>query len=536
MLAASALAIILTLPTQTSLAPDISTRYQSGASYEALPDVQQQLRADAMRDKRELARATWLMTLDEALVIAMQHNRDIIVERFSYELADTQVALAEAGFAPSLTFGSQWSQSDIDLDSTVSVAGTGANREKVTSFGSFAGQPSQFGFSKPLVTGGLLSADFATGSSFQQPEGGFTTFNPAWRSTTTFQLTQPVFRGGRELSTASIRIAQANRAGSNYRFHAALNALYRDVEIAYWELAIRIADWELRKTAVTQAETTLKKELRKLQIGESSRPAVGQARENYRRTRMTMLFVHSRLLAAERELRGILGLPGFDGRVITIPQDATEPIANRDWQVAVATMRARRPELASQRTVIQAAETQRRVAESALEPDVDVIARYSLPGLGGTFRDSMDKMWDDGTYSWTMGVQYNHPIGNCAGKAAFRQAQLEYRRQVAVFESIEYSLMFELQSAFQEVIAAESLFDESRFLREAADERRIAAEEYYELGESGIDFLLRSRTAHTDAMVEEKQNLFQLRQRIAQWEYAQGTIRDHRQLQVTIAN
>lgn len=487
---------------------------------------------DRPRTVAEFSRpAKRMLSLEDALLVALRNNRTLKVARFTPQIARTQVTVAESFFDPWYEVGAGWGVRDTQLASSIDVAGTNSDFQRVETFGASAGQPVQLGIGKRLLSGGTVRADWQAGYMRQSPVGDFAAVNPAWNTATIFSLEQPLFRGrGMDVNQAPILVAQSGYRQSEYEFQLALMSLVRDVELAYWDFALSSQLLEVSRQATDQAFDTLSNELEKMKLGESSRPAIAQAREHYERTRIVFISQKNALLRAERSFRQVLGIPGFDQTELELQADQQRPAVDADWERAVLRLKSERPDYRAQMLAADIAWHEYLIAKNQTRPDLNLVGSYTLPGLDQRFSNSFDKMLTDGTYDWNLGIQYRRPVRNRLLESEARRAELQYGMQRARLDELEYGLLHELQQAYQDLISAVETADVHTQLRMASRERLDANTEFFRLGGLAIDFLLRSQVAYSESLAQEKSAMINVRKALVQWAYSQGTLLDNRSI------
>src|SRR5262249_50048530 len=145
--------------------------------------------------------------------------------------------------------------------------------------------------------------------------------------------------------------------------------------------------------------------------------------EEFRGARLQALGV---VLEAERNLRGILGLPIEDGmRLVPITPPTLAPY-RPDWNSALMDCLTSRPELILARDNVRASQMNLIANLNFLKPDLRFFATYTPVGFGtqldgnGTFIDGTNtprtsnafrSLASDHFNDWTLGLALNVPLG-----------------------------------------------------------------------------------------------------------------------------
>lgn len=510
-------------------------------------------------------RKRWELTLAEAKRIALEHNKQIAVVQYVPGDAGTQIDFQLASFDAFFEAGGGWGRQEQQVVNRVQVVGTGRDAIIQKLFGSsiplpgsafgvattsgantgviplnstvrnagfsnpgagVVGQPlNMLGFGKRLATGGIARVNYSLGYNNINPVNVFTAVNPAWQSSVNLTMQQPILQGaGVEFNRAPILIARAIYEQTLKDFQTQVNTLLRDVEIAYWQLTFTYYDLDSRQKGMEQALATWQKEKNKFEVGTGSKPDVAQAREQFEFFRAARLQALTRVLAAERDLRRVMGLPPDDDRqIVTKDQPLIAEYAPH-WQAGVLEAMELRPELAAERFVIRALELQVLQAKNGLLPDLTANGTYSVTGLDNQWDKSIDVLTDNRYTTWTLGFRYTQQIGERSAHAEVRRAQLALGRGRANLRNLEHTYICDLHEAYQNVISNYELIQVQKDRREAAAQQLQAREQFYKQGKTTIDVLLQAQTTFADALRDEAQAIVNYNQSIIRWEFVRGTI------------
>lgn len=498
-----------------------------------------------VRDPGETDKIPWKLTLAEVKRITLENNKQIAFLGYRPGEAGTVVDLRLSAFDAFFSFGGAWSGSEQQVLSNIQVIGTG--RDAITQK-LFGGAQAGYGFNatqgaatqevfssipgaevlgifKRNATGGLTRLTYTLDYQNINPVNVFTAINPAWRSAVNIGLEQPVLQGaGVEFNRAPILIARANYEQQIKDFQANVQTLLRDVEIAYWQINFAYQDLYSRQTGMEQALATWQKEKNKQEVGTGAVPDVAQAREQYEFFRAARLQALTRVLAAERDLRRLMGLPPDDDRRIIPADDPVIAEYAPNWQIAIQETMEFRPELAGQRFLVRAAELEVLRQKNGLLPDLTLAANYSITGLADDWDQSINVLTDSRFTVWTLGGRYRQQIGERAAHAAVRRANLALSRERATLRNLEHTYLCDLHEAYQNIISFYDLIQVQKDRREAATQQLEAREQFYRQGKTTIDVLLQAQTAFADALRDEGQAIVQYNQALARWEFAKGTI------------
>src|SRR5215207_5645743 len=177
-----------------------------------------------------------------------------------------------------------------------------------------------------------------------------------------------------------------------------------------------------------------------------------QTRAQYELFRAQRITALGRVLDAERQIRGLMGLPLEDGSRLVPSDTPTLSPFRPDWASAENEALALRPELVLARQDVKFRQLDLLVQKNSLRPDLRFIATYDINGLGTRLDGSptrfagfgtdaagntigltspgnaLASLTDNNFNSWQMGFRLNVPIGFRDAHAAVRSARLNLYR------------------------------------------------------------------------------------------------------------
>ncbi|WP_283435211.1 TolC family protein [Neorhodopirellula lusitana] len=315
-----------------------------------------------------------------------------------------------------------------------------------------------------------------------------------------------------------VRIAQINTRIEITDFKAAVRDLLLNVERAYWELSLSYRNLEAKVQGRDAALATWRIVQARLETGDADGAEEALARERYYAwvTEVENAFVgradglaasnaaqdssvrfDTGLLAAERRLRFLIGIPFYDGKLIR-PIDATiqsEVIFDRPSSLAFALQN--NIELQSQKLNITKHECELVAARNFLQPQVDLIGRYRMHGFGEELFGSTNEA-NSGAYSdllrgdlqdWAVGLEWKSPVGFRRGHSAVRNAQFQLMREKAIYFEQERQIAIELDAAFAEQQRAFATSGINQDRVDAARQRVAAVREKYQVVDFPLEFV-----------------------------------------------
>ncbi len=396
--------------------------------------------ANASRIDQLLQNGKIMLSMDDAVALALENNLDIGIARYNLNIADTEVLRSKGGANNFLGVNSGIVQNTPGGDAgglggTVgsgpggtapAPGGIGAGTNGlvsstlgigpvITSFdpvisgtaqedhantlasSSFTGVPllSQntgtynFAYNQGFSWGTNLSVGFNnTRTTTNSP---FTSYSPLINSGFQAKVTQHLLQGfGLLPNTRLIRITKNNREISDVAFRLQITTTVDQIENLYWNLVYAYENVKVQQEALAFAEKTLSDTQKQVKIGslapiEEVRALNTVATDQQALTQAQTNLDLQQLLMKNALSRNLQDPILADAEVIptsTVQLPDQEPVVPTEELVTDAL--AHRAELAESRIDLSNREISSKALRNALLPSVDVYAYYGGTGLGGS--------------------------------------------------------------------------------------------------------------------------------------------------------
>jgi outer membrane protein len=345
-----------------------------------------------------------MLSLDDAISIALENNLNISIERFVPWIAQAALLKAKAGgipqsgtsqqvvlgnspsisFDPILTSGVNWSRSSIPVNNPF-ISGTGtATLGGLTTYNANY----NFGYSQGFHTGTNISITFQNDRSSSSSSANL--LNPAVQSTTVYTISQPLLNGFGILPNTryiieaknSIRVAQS-------QFAQQVIATVAQVSNDYWELVYDIENIKVQDAAVGVSTKLYNDNKKQLEIGTMAPLDVLTAESQLATDTQNLIVAQTTRLQQEVVLLNDITKnqldPSLSGVQIvpTTPISTPEVVENVPLPDAVKEAWEKRPEIQQADLNLKNAGIEVKVTKNALLPSLNVYGQYSATGLGG---------------------------------------------------------------------------------------------------------------------------------------------------------
>jgi outer membrane protein len=345
-----------------------------------------------------------MLSLEDAVSLALENNLNINIERFVPWIQETQLLKAKAGgipqfgntqqvvlgsspsvsFDPIVTADFGWQHANIPVNNPF-TAGTGTNAVPVVNANTaFV----NLGYTQGFHTGTNLSVVFNTARNTSNEPDLF--FNPAITPVMTATLSQPLLNGfGILPNTRYIIEAKNNIKVANSQFAQQVIATVTQTSNDYWELVYDRENVKVEEAAVAVSQKLYGDNKKQLEIGTMAPLDVLTAESQLATDQQNLIVAQTNKLQQETVLLNDIAKNLLAKDVAGIEIVPTTPIATPDiveniaLQDAVQEAWKKRPELFQADLNLKNAGIEVKATQNALLPTLDAYIQYTSQGLNG---------------------------------------------------------------------------------------------------------------------------------------------------------
>jgi outer membrane protein len=379
-----------------------------------------------------------MLSINDAVALALENNLDIVLARYNLNIADTDVLRARAGSnvlgvntgiiqnTPGGGVGGLSGPVGSGTGGTsVAAGGVGTGTNGLVSSTLGIGAPiTSF---DPIVTGTLqMDRDFAESTSLFSPvavgntntgtadfsyiqgfhwgtdlsvgftnthtttNNPFTTYTPLLSSGMKVQLTQQLLQGfGFLPNTRFIRIAKNNREISDVAFRLQVITTVDQIENLYWNLVYAYENVKVQQEALAFAQRTLADNQKQVQFGTLPPIQVVSAESTVSTDQQNVILAQTNLELQELLMKNALtrnledpilaGAEVIPTSAMQLP--ATEPVV--PTQDLINDALSHRAELSESRIDLNTRQLNNKAVRNAMLPTLNLYAYYGGSGIGG---------------------------------------------------------------------------------------------------------------------------------------------------------
>ena len=462
---------------------------------------------------------------------------------------DRSVAAARTDFDPELNFDGVWGEDEKVQNSLLDSGGIppGGIRTEDTS-------NVNLGVRKRLMTGGEVNLNQSV--QYLQDNVPGRLFQSAYSGAAKAEFRQPILAGaGYEYNSIAgplsgslkgitgvqqgIVIARINEHISALEFQRQLQDLLHEVEVAYWRFVYQHEAAHYLELALAEAEAGVVSAERRAQIGEKEGSAVDVSEA--RILVFDLKSQHSQALSelSEQEsiLRRLLNLPPTDGTFLVPADSFSEAEFAVDQDTGIESALTARIELLAQKQQIRSLQLQLNAARKVNAARLDFISSYSANAFGDDLLGAQNPPGSQGFGSaagsqfrgdqtgWTLGFQFERPLGLRLGKLQVTNLELRVAKAHAILNAQEseirhevYGVLRQLNQAKAQMINAKQRGDEVTRRVEALVSRQKA-----DPANTSTHEVIQAHRAVFDASTQVNRYLMEYHSALADWHRACGT-------------
>lgn len=508
-----------------------------------------------------------ILTLRDAVTMALENNRDIEIERLNTQLNEFDLRAAKGVYDPSLTSQMFYQRQTLPV---ASILAGGENGRLQNS--DFTGAAI---LSKRLPwQGGSVRVSFDQNRSTSQ--NLFNALNPQFTSQLAVEFTQPLFRNRKiDAERRQIRIASKRLDLSDSQFRQRAIEIIAAVERAYWDLVFARRDAEIKRESIALARTQLEHNERLVKEGAMAPADVVSTRvEVERRTDEAEAAVEV-IQRAENALKALMLPTGvgnseqWNAALVPAEQPQLKNEAALPVDDALRMAFNNRQEMEQYRLRKDLNKVDVDYYRDQTKPQIDLIASYGTQGLAGKSRttanpiagfnqplferinqlsqfaglpplapidfgatpdkfiggygQSLNNLFRNDYRTFRIGVSINLSLGNRTAKAQLGRALAEGRQLDVQRQRTEQLIEVEVRNALQAVETAKRRVEAARNSRENAELQSQSEQRKFDAGQSTNFFVLDRQNALASARGRELKALTDYTKAVAELQRAMST-------------
>ena len=439
------------------------------------------------------------------LYLAVQHSNNIKIAKRDPLIRETAIQEADSSFDWVRYLDATWNDTSQPIGNTLTAGGT------ATQFNDNVFQGTA-GFRRLTRYGGLL--DISQQFGWQDNNSIFLTPDQQATSQFTVSYTHPLLRGrGAAFNNSLVFLAAVDAEVAEREFLATLQDELLEITRSYWAL------YQERALLAHQMRLFLKtrevyQTLKARQGVDTQRTQLITAASALENRRSDLIRARTAVTNAETRLRGLINAPQLANTDVSEVIPAELPsvqLYTTDLQTEIQTAVQNRPELSAAIRQIKAGATRLGVAEHELLPALNLVTQGFLNGLRGSsdFGGAFADQFSDGAPSYSIGIQYELPVGNrlararlCRRKHELAQLEDQYARALTTVQTEVDIAVRELNTSYLEIGAKSRALAAAEAEAETIKQRWLRMVDGNGSGGLNLESLIAAQERVTDSEAE----------------------------------
>ena len=411
--------------------------------------------------------------IQKAILLAMENNRSLVVERMKPEISRTFEKEEVAIFDPLL--GAEVSNRRSVAD-RLSRAGSSTESQTVDS-----------------ITG-LISLNklFPTGTSVGLQGSTSYTDSSLYSDTFTssrlgFTVTQALLQG-MDICANLARIHQARIESliSEYELRGFMEVLLEEVESKFWDYALAQRQIEIYTNSLNLAEKQMDEVQERINIGQLAETELAAAQAEVALRRENLINARSDLAKERLNLLRLLN-PSQNinwNRDIILEYQTSLPsveLDNVEQHVQVALKM--RPELNQARLQMQQGDLEVIKTKNGLLPKMDFFITFGKTGYADTFNRATNNIFGD-SYDVIGGLVFEYPPINQSARARYSRAVISRHQLLEALKNLTQLVQVDVRSAYIEATRTSEQIAATAATRNFQEEKLRTETEKFRVGKS----------------------------------------------------
>ncbi|MBU0482704.1 MAG: TolC family protein [Proteobacteria bacterium] len=449
------------------------------------------------------------LSVEQAVILALQNNRDLRVSRINPVLAGTFAQIERGVFDPELfgelQFTSEKTSDTVEEDGSEAVVGV---RQKLSS-------------------GAMVEASLAHDRS----EAGASALDQKARLG--LSVTQSLLRGfGPAVNLARVRQAELNTEATIHELHGVTEALLAESETAYWDYVLARQKIEIFEHSLAIARRQLDEVRQRIEVGILPKIEVAAAHAEVARRQQALIDARSTL--EEKRLRllrlinpggGAAG--GLDFQITATSKPLIDPVPISDLEDRLELARKARPDLNEARLRQKLHRLEIVTTRNGLLPKLDLFISLGKTGYGESFSDSFRNL-DENSHDLSGGIRLSHFLGNRQAEGRDLAARATWQQSMEAVENLQGLVELDVRLAVNEAERTRQLIAATRATRILQEETAKAEEERFDVGATTALLVAQAQRDLLESSIGEVEAVVNYRQALVALYLVEGSLLERR--------
>jgi outer membrane protein TolC len=446
------------------------------------------------------------VTITEAILLSLENNRSLVVQRLNPSIQQTFEGQERAAFDP--TIDAEVSGGRVKGER---LARSGSETEDFTT----DAVESIISLEQYFPTGTTVALEAST-----QMSDSSLYDDRFYSSRLGMTVTQALLRGyGTDVNLARLQQARLDTRMSEYELRGFTEFLVAEVERTYWDYALARRQIEIVEESLKVARQQLNETKELIAVGRLAKAELAAVQAEVAAQEQALIEARANKESIRLQLLRLLNPagPGIWQREVDLIHQPTLPeIKLEDVELHVGVSMRMSPILNEARLEILRGDLELVKTQNGLLPVMDLFITLGKSGYANSFGESIRNI-DQDSYDALAGVRFYYPIFNRDAKSLHQRALLTREEAQKALENLSQLVEVDVRTAYIEVdrtkqqIAASSVtrkFDEEK-LRTETEKLRVGKSTSFLVAQAQRDLLV-SRIAEVRALANYLKALIDL--------------------------
>ncbi len=466
---------------------------------------------------------TLKIDLQEAILMALEHNPSLSIQRLQPKIARTIVKEEGAIFDPKIS---------ASATKTEGKRQGFISREIAPAITSYDGLQYGLDVSETLPTGTTIAPYVTEVKSLRRTEQGTNTlYQDQFTGSVGIKITQALLQGfGLGTNLASLRQAKLDYEISKAELKGVAEEIIASAEKAYWDLYLTREEMDIQQRSLELANKQLKESQERVAVGKlpelelaavhaevaTRTEALIDAQSQYEQARLSFLY-----LLNPSDQQSWATVPFLNDRPF-VPIDTLDTIEVHE-QLGMKY----RPDLKQAQLSLKIGEIEITRTRNGLLPKLDFFITLGRTTYSQTFRDAVPDIKSP-YYDINGGLTFNFPVTDRKAIAQFSRAKYTREMLDLSLKNMERLVQWDVRSAYIEVLRSREQITATRVARELQSKKLDAELEKFRVGKSTNFLVLQAQRDFTASQLNEARSMVAYLTALVDLYLMEGTLLERR--------
>lgn len=481
------------------------------------------------------------LTLNQAIVIALENNRDIQIEQQNVVASEGEITTQQGKFDPYFNLLSFYNDGETPQLSTFVPSGAITQQQ-------WGVESNIEGY---LPTGTSYNL-FNINSTRSKTDSPLEDLSPNWFNTVNFGIGQELLRNfGLDVNRAFVITAKRTSDISKKELDKRVSQVLLEVERRYWLVVAAKKNLELERTGLELALDLRERNQIQVDVGVLPPVAVTQAESEVAARQVSVIRAENELQLTKDNLKNTLAMD-LSQEIAAVDEPTTEVMSFSERE-SLDVAYEKRPEMDQAELEIENRETLKKYYSNQRLPRLAVEGSIQLQGLGGdenpnrlsfdeepepippqfdSPNDAFRQIWGADFTTWQVLGIFSYPLFNRTARGNYVKATADLDRSVIVLSRTKDDVSLDVRSAIRQIENSLRAIEAAKVSIGLAEEVVSNEQERLNVGIGTTREVLEAQRDLIDAGVSEITAVTSYNISLAELEYAKGTILEQRGVKI----